>query len=53
MSDSTKWALDQMEKANHIFEPDEKSWRQQLFNLLVWAVECMLILKLASSLYGL
>lgn len=53
MSDSTKWALEQMEKANRIFEPDEKTWRQQLGNLIVWTIEGILILHLASYLYGL
>jgi len=53
MPDSTKWALEQMESANRIFEPGEKTWRQQLTNLIVWAVECILILQIVSSLYGL
>jgi hypothetical protein len=52
MPDSTKWALEQMEKANHIFEPDQKTWRAQLANLIIWAVECILILKLASLFYA-
>jgi hypothetical protein len=53
MSDSTKWALEQLEAANHIFEPDEKTWLQQLINLVIWAVEVMLIWKLAYTLFGL
>jgi hypothetical protein len=53
MSDSTKWALERMESANRIYEPNEKTWRRQLTNLIVWAIECILVLHLASSLYGL
>jgi hypothetical protein len=47
MSDSTKWALERLEKANAINEPDEKPLGVQLTDLLIWAVECAVAYGLA------
>ena len=43
---STQWAMEQMEKANTIYEPSEKSWISQTSNVLVWTLECAYILWL-------
>lgn len=50
MPDSTKWALERLEEANHIFEPGDKTWQAQLANLVIWALECALVWSLASRL---
>lgn len=50
MSESRQWALDKLRQANAIFEPADKSWRAQLGDFLVWALECALIWLLAGWL---
>ncbi len=52
MSDSKQWALDKMEEANTIFEPNQVSWRGQLQDLIIWIIELALIGYLAFSLYS-
>lgn len=47
MADSKQWALGAMEKANTIYEPDEKRLGVQLLELFVWAVECAVAVGLA------
>lgn len=39
MTDSKQWALEQLEKANHIFEVDEKSLVTQMIDFLIYVVE--------------
>lgn len=47
MSDSKQWALEVLEEANTIFEPDEKPLGVQLLDLLIWALECAVAVGLA------
>ncbi len=37
--DPTKRALERMERANNIFEPNEKTWWSQLVNMVIWVIE--------------
>ena len=37
-------ALDLMEKANQIYEMEDLSLSRQLFYLLIWVVECFIVL---------
>lgn len=37
-------ALDLMEKANQIYEMEDLSLSRQLLYLLIWAVECVIVL---------
>ncbi len=37
-------AHDLMEKANHIFEMEDLSLSRQLLYLLIWAIECLIVL---------
>ena len=50
LEQSTRWALEQLERANHIFEPYEKTWWSQLVNLLIWAAELAVICLLVPWL---
>jgi len=50
--DSRQWALEKLEQANTIFEPDEVPWRIQLCDLAVWALEMVLVWHLAFRLLG-
>gem|GEM_PF-5861749 len=52
MSDSKKWALDRLAEANIIFEPNEVSWKGQLRDLIVWALELALITYLAQRFFS-
>ena len=45
--DSRQWALEKLQRANRIFEPDEKPWWAQLGNFLFWALQCALLWELA------
>ncbi len=48
MSDSKQWALEVLEEANTIFEPDERPLSVQLLALLIWALECAVAAGLAT-----
>jgi hypothetical protein len=52
VSDSKKWALDRLAEANIIFEPNEVSWKGQLRDLIVWALELALITYLAQRFFS-
>ncbi len=52
MTDSERWAGERLERANAIFEPDQKSWRGQLIDVLVWAAELALVWWLVSTFWG-
>lgn len=51
MTDSKQWALDKLERANAIFEPDQKPWRDQLLDLAVWAAELAAVWWLTARLW--
>jgi hypothetical protein len=51
MTDSKQWALEQMQEANTIFEPKEKTPRSQLENLIIWIIEIAVIAFLAFRFY--
>ncbi len=36
--------LDLMEKANHIYEMEDLTLSRQLLYLLIWAIECVIVL---------
>lgn len=43
MTDSQKWALSKLERANQIFEPHEKPGWRQFLNFVIWAAELVAI----------
>lgn len=51
MTDSKQWALEKMEQANQIFEPNEVKPKIQLMELVFWTIEICLIACLAFRLY--
>jgi hypothetical protein len=51
MMDSKQWALEKLEQANKIFEPNEVKPKIQLIELVVWTLEITLIACLAFRLY--
>lgn len=51
MSDSKRWALEKLERANAIFEPDQKHWRVQLLDLVIWSAEVAAVWWLAVRLW--
>ena len=51
MTDSKQWALEKMEQANKIFEPNDKKPTTQLAELILWIIEITLITWLAFRLY--
>ena len=52
MSQSTQAALEQMDQANTIYEPDQVAWWKQGLFLLLWALEVTLVTWLAVRLSG-
>lgn len=48
MSDSKQWALDELQKANTIFEPDEPGNATQLMDWIIYMLEWGLIWFVAS-----
>jgi hypothetical protein len=48
MSDSKQWALDALQTANTIYEPNERGGFIQAMDFLVWSLECCLIWYLAA-----
>ena len=48
-TDPTQRALEQMEKANTIFESCEKTWWSQLVNMVIWAAE---LAAVAAAAFG-
>ncbi len=51
MTDSKQMALEELERANHIFEPNEVKPKIQLVEIIVWAIEISLIAFLAFRIY--
>ncbi len=48
MSDSKAWALDELAKANTIFEPSQRDGWTQAVSFLFWCLECSLIWYVAA-----
>ena len=51
MSDTTQRALEELQEANTIFEPKEKTRLSQLGNLIIWTIEIAVIVYLAFRFY--
>lgn len=51
MTDSKQWALEKLEQANQIFEPNEKKSSIQLGDLILWIIEIVLVTWLAFKFY--
>ena len=51
MTDSKQWALEELERANHVFEPNEVKPKIQLVEIIIWAIEISLIAFLAFRIY--
>lgn len=51
MTDTKQWALEKMQEANTIFEPKEKTPHSQLWNLIIWTIEIVVIAYLAFLFY--
>jgi hypothetical protein len=43
VEESKQWALQELEKANKIYEPGEKSGWSQLGNVIVWTLEIAIV----------
>ena len=48
VEESKQWALDELEKANKIYEPSEKSGWTQLADVIVWTIEIAIIAYFVS-----
>lgn len=52
LAPSTAQALEQLTRANAIYEPDEKNWQAQLLDVIIWAVEMVVVYWLAWVAVG-
>lgn len=48
VEESKQWALDELEKANTIYEPSQKSGWTQLGDVIVWTIEIAIIAYFVS-----
>jgi hypothetical protein len=51
MTDSKQWALEKMEQANKIFEPNEVKPGIQLAELIFWTIEIILVTFIVSRFF--